>query len=434
MEQLLHYVWKHRLFPLRQLATTDGQPVEVIDPGLHNRNAGPDFFNAKMKIGGMMWVGNVELHSRSSEWYQHGHDSDKAYDNVVLHVVEQADTEVVTSSGRTLPQMVVEIPENVVANYRQLTAAESRPPCHDTVASMPALRLHSWLSALQMERLEQKTTAIEGLLKTYDGSWDDVFFCTLARSFGFGVNSEAFETWARTIPLMQVGHHRDDIFQVEAFFLGQAGLLSPDSLPRSHRQEAVRDGHFLRLQREYSYLAHKFSLSPMNGHQWRFMRLRPQNFPYIRLSQLAWMYWKQDARLSNVLAAASIDELHRLLRAEATDYWHTHYVFGVETAGNRKQLSKASVGLLILNAVVPTMFAYGRHRHDEKLCDRAFDLLEQLPAEHNHIVRRWEECGVKASHAGDTQALLQLQTRYCDRKDCLRCRIGYEYLKAANPK
>ena len=232
MEQLLHYVWKHRLFPLRQLATTDGQPVEVIDPGLQNRNAGPDFFNAKMKIGGMMWVGNVELHSRSSEWYQHGHDSDKAYDNVVLHVVEQADTEVVTSSGRTLPQMVVEIPENVVANYRQLTAAESRPPCHDTVASMPALRLHSWLSALQMERLEQKTTAIESLLKTYGGSWDDVFFCTLARSFGFGVNSEAFETWARTIPLMQVGHHRDDIFQVEAFFLGQAGLLSPDSLPR----------------------------------------------------------------------------------------------------------------------------------------------------------------------------------------------------------
>ncbi len=288
----------------------------MIDPGLHNRNAGPDFFNAKMKIGGMMWVGNVELHSRSSEWYQHGHDSDKAYDNVVLHVVEQADTEVVTSSGRTLPQMVVEIPENVVANYRQLTAAESRPPCHDTVASIPALRLHSWLSALQMERLEQKTTAIEGLLKTYGGSWDDVFFCTLARSFGFGVNSEAFETWARTIPLMQVGHHRDDIFQVEAFFLGQAGLLSPDSLPRSHRQEAVRDGHFLRLQREYSYLAHKFSLSPMNGHQWRFMRLRPQNFPYIRLSQLAWMYWKQDARLSNVLAAASIDELHRLLRAD----------------------------------------------------------------------------------------------------------------------
>lgn len=429
MEQLLHYIWKHKLFPLESLHTTTGELVEVIDTGLHNHHAGPDFFNAKIKIGGVLWVGNVEIHQKSADWYQHGHDHDPAYDNVVLHITGNPDVEVVTSSGRRLPQLLLTVPQHVRDNYQTLLHADCHPPCHEIVAELSPLRVHSWLSALQTERLEQKTETISSLLKTCGGSWDAVFFITLARSFGFGVNSEAFDVWARNVPLMSVAHHRDDIFQVEAIFLGQAGLLEPDSLPKSHRQEAMEDGYFSKLRKEYLYLSHKFSMKPIDATLWRFLRLRPQNFPYIRLSQLANLYAKQQVTFDGLLRCETLDEASRLLETQATPYWQSHYVFGSVTTQGARALSRQSLNLLLLNAVVPLLFAYGRYRHEEQLCDRAFDFLEQLPAEKNHVVSLWEKCGIHAQSAGDSQAMLQLQLRYCDRKDCLRCRFGYEYLK-----
>ena len=225
MEKLLHYCWKHRLFPLAELYTTDGRRVEVIDTGLHNRNAGPDFFNAKVKIDGTLWVGNVEIHDRSSDWYVHGHQHDAAYDNVVLHVAELIDTDVTTHDGKSLPQLQLSVPDTIRQQYNQLITTDDYPPCYRIIPSLSRLTVHSWMSALQVERLEQKTNDIARRVKQADGSWEAAYFATLARNFGFGINGDAFETWAQHIPLQAVAHHRDDLFQVEAIFMGQAGLL-----------------------------------------------------------------------------------------------------------------------------------------------------------------------------------------------------------------
>lgn len=430
MEQLLHYVWKHKLFPLKPLQTVDGRSVEVIDTGLHNRNAGPDFFNAKVKIDGVVWVGNVEIHHRSSDWYLHGHDRDPRYDNVVLHVAGVADRDVVTSSGNRPPQMQLDVPAHVLQNYDSLLSADQYPPCYKIIPHLSTLTVHAWMSALQTERLEQKTEAIVRRVAQCDGSWESAYFVTLARNFGFGINGAAFEQWALSIPLHAVDHHRDDLFQIEAIFMGQAGLLCPEAIPPRHRDEALAEDYFNRLAGEYRYLAHKFALKPIDHRLWRFLRLRPQNFPHIRIAQLANLYYGHKAGLSRLVACADLKAMNDLLSTTVTPYWETHYGFGLPSRQKDKRLSAASVSLLMINTAIPMLFAYGRHRHDETLCDRAYSLLEQLKAENNHIVRQWKDCGLAVDNAGDSQALIQLKTEYCDKRECLRCRIGYHYLSS----
>ena len=429
MEQLLQYVWKHKILPLECLETTDGKALEIIDPGLHNRNAGPDFFNAKLRIGNTMWVGNVEIHEHSKDWFRHGHDSDPAYDNVVLHVVEDVDCDVTNSRGEFIPQIKLCVPVTVTLNYKELLNADAYPPCYRIVPELSQLTVHSWMAALQTERLERKTLDIARRAERADGSWEDAYFITLARNYGFGINGDAFEQWAYNVPLNQVAHHRDDIFQIEAIFLGQAGLLDIDAIPAKYQKEAMNDGYFNRLKNEYKYLAHKFSLTPMNRTMWKFLRLRPQNFPHIRISQLATLYHERKTSLSQLVECMNVDEMRRMLSTHVTEYWATHYTFGAESASNSKSMSPFSINLLMINTAIPMLFAYGRHTCDDTLCDRAFDMLEQLKAEDNHIIRMWKECGLKVATAGDSQALIQLKNEYCDRKDCLRCRFGYEYLK-----
>ena len=429
MEQLLQYVWKHKILPLECLETTDGKALEIIDPGLHNRNAGPDFFNAKLRIGNTMWVGNVEIHEHSKDWFRHGHDSDPAYDNVVLHVVEDVDCDVTNSRGEFIPQIKLCVPVTVTLNYKELLNADAYPPCYRIVPELSQLTVHSWMAALQTERLERKTLDIARRAERANGSWEDAYFITLARNYGFGINGDAFEQWAYNVPLNQVAHHRDDIFQIEAIFLGQAGLLDIDAIPAKYQKEAMNDGYFNRLKNEYKYLAHKFSLTPMNRTMWKFLRLRPQNFPHIRISQLATLYHERKTSLSQLVECMNVDEMRRMLSTHVTEYWATHYTFGAESASNSKSMSPFSINLLMINTAIPMLFAYGRHTCDDTLCDRAFDMLEQLKAEDNHIIRMWKECGLKVATAGDSQALIQLKNDYCDRKDCLRCRFGYEYLK-----
>ena len=429
MEQLLQYVWKHKILPLECLETTDGKALEIIDPGLHNRNAGPDFFNAKLRIGNTMWVGNVEIHEHSKDWFRHGHDSDPAYDNVVLHVVEDVDCDVTNSRGEFIPQIKLCVPVTVTLNYKELLNADAYPPCYRIVPELSRLTVHSWMAALQTERLERKTLDIARRAERANGSWEDAYFITLARNYGFGINGDAFEQWAYNVPLNQVAHHRDDIFQIEAIFLGQAGLLDIDAIPAKYQKEAMNDGYFNRLKNEYTYLAHKFSLTPMNRTMWKFLRLRPQNFPHIRISQLATLYHERKTSLSQLVECMNVDEMRHMLSTHVTEYWATHYTFGAESASNSKSMSPFSINLLMINTAIPMLFAYGRHTCDDTLCDRAFDMLEQLKAEDNHIIRMWKECGLKVATAGDSQALIQLKNEYCDRKDCLRCRFGYEYLK-----
>ena len=429
MEQLLHYTWKHKLYPLKELTTSDGQRVEIVDPGLHNRNAGPDFFNAKIRIGSTMWVGNVEIHDKSSDWYQHGHDKDSRYDNVVLHVAAELDTEVMKSNGEYVPQLQLSVPDDVLTHYDELQKTDEYPPCYKVIPHLSALIIHSWMAALQTERLEQKTEAIRKRAELCNGSWEDAYFVTLARNYGFGINGEVFEQWAYNIPLNAVAHHRDDLFQIEAIFMGQAGLLELDSIPEYYQKDALNDGYFAKLRNEYQYLAHKFSMKPIDFKLWRFLRLRPQNFPHIRISQLANLYYQQKAGLSQLIECETLEELKQVLKSQVTPYWETHYTFGSTSPKNEKHLSYGSINLLMINTAIPMLFAYGRHTTKEVLCDKAFDFLEQLKAENNHIIRMWQQVGLPVKTAGDSQALIQLKKEYCDKKECLRCRFGYEYLR-----
>ena len=429
MEQLLHYTWKHKLYPLKELTTSDGQRVEIVDPGLHNRNAGPDFFNAKIRIGSTMWVGNVEIHDKSSDWYQHGHDKDSRYDNVVLHVAAELDTEVMKSNGEYVPQLQLSVPDDVLTHYDELQKTDEYPPCYKVIPHLSALIIHSWMAALQTERLEQKTEAIRKRAELCNGSWEDAYFVTLARNYGFGINGEVFEQWAYNIPLNAVAHHRDDLFQIEAIFMGQSGLLELDSIPEYYQKDALNDGYFAKLRNEYQYLAHKFSMKPIDFKLWRFLRLRPQNFPHIRISQLANLYYQQKAGLSQLIECETLDELKNVLKSQVTPYWETHYTFGSTSPKNEKHLSYGSINLLMINTAIPMLFAYGRHTTKEVLCDKAFDFLEQLKAENNHIIRMWQQVGLPVKTAGDSQALIQLKKEYCDKKECLRCRFGYEYLR-----
>lgn len=429
MEQLLHYVWKHKIFPIRELTTTNGEQIEIIDQGLHNNNAGPDFFNAKIKINGTLWVGNVEIHDKSSDWFLHGHDKDDKYNNVILHVAGLIDIDVKTKDGKCIPQLQLDVPSYISTHYRELLSTDNYPSCYKIIPDLQNLMIHSWMASLQTERLEQKTEAIKKRVELCNGSWEDGYFVTLARNYGFGINGDAFETWALNIPLHDVAHHRDNLFQIEAIFMGQAGLLELDTIPEKYRKDAIDEGYFNKLREEYLYMAHKFGLRPMDSSLWRFLRLRPQNFPHIRISQLANLYYQNKARLSNIIETDTIIHLEEMLKTSVTPYWENHYTFGSKSETNEKHLSPFSLNLLIINTAIPMLFAYGRHQSNEALCERAFELLEQLKAENNYIIRMWKQCGLDVKNAGDSQALIQLKKEYCDKKDCLRCRIGYEYLK-----
>ena len=327
-----------------------------------------------------------------------------------------------------LPQMVLQIPDTLKENYNELLHNDQYPPCYKVIPDLTRLQVHSWLAALQTERLEQKTEAIFKRVEQCNGSWEDGYFVTLARNYGFGINGDAFEMWAKNVPLHAVDKHRDDLFQIEAIFMGQAGLLQLESIPERYQIAALNEGYFTKLRNEYLYLAHKFSLTPMDFAPWHFLRLRPQNFPYIRIAQLANLYYERKAGLSALLECETIEQLRQLLQTHVTPYWETHYMFGAEGPRSTKKTSITSSNLMIINTAIPMLFAVGRHRQREDLCDRAFDLLEQLKAEENHIIRMWKECGLEVQTAGDSQALIQLKKEYCDRRDCLRCRIGYEYL------
>lgn len=432
MEKLLHYIWKYKLFPLRPLQTTDGQPLEVIDPGMLNRDAGPDFLNAKVKIGDTVWAGSVEIHQRASDWFAHGHHEDVRYNNVVLHVAGKTDRPVTTQDGQSPPQMELEVPHELQANYEELCRTTDYPRCHRAIPQIDTFTVHSWLNALLCERLEQRAETVARRVEASNGDWEQAFFATLARNFGFGINGDAFEEWARHIPLQAVAHHRDNLFQIEALFLGQAGLLNLDTIPQKYREEAMADGYYPRLKQEYDYLAHKFSLQQMDAGAWKFLRLRPQNFPHVRISQLARLYYDQRAGFSKLLEAKTIEELHAMLSTHATTYWESHYTFGCPSYKNAKTLTAASLNLVVINTVVPVLYAYGTTHAQEALRDRALQLLEPIRAENNHVTRLWAECGIRAENAADSQALLQLKKEYCDRRYCLHCRFGYEFLKRKN--
>lgn len=405
MEKLLHYVWKHRIMPLGNLVTTDGRQVEVLDPGTHNHDGGPDFFNAKVLVEGVLWAGNVEIHLRSSDWFRHGHQTDAAYDGVILHVVQEADTEVNTLQGRIIPQVILQIPDSLVSDYQMLLRTEEFPRCHRLLPTIDPFKVHAWMDRLLAERMQQRAGQVLAREKAFGGDWERACFVTLCRNFGFGLNGDVFERWAMGIPLSAAGKHRDHLFQIEALFLGMAGLI--DCAFREEEQDECR-----RMQQEFAFLKSKFSLEPtLKYSDWKYLRTRPQNFPHVRIRQIARLYHEGQVQMDALLKVKGVGDLHQRLGDVG--------------------FSPSVTRLILINTVVPLLYAYGMAMGDEMWMVRAQDLLEELPAENNRILRLWKECGVSVTSAADSQALIQLKKVYCDRLDCLRCQFGYAYLRSS---
>lgn len=419
MERLLHYVWKYKLYTATPLITTEGRPVQVIDPGMQNTDAGPDFFNAKIKIDGTLWVGSVEIHDKSSDWLLHHHDTDKAYDCVILHIIGFNDFQPVRTNGNPIPQMLLTVPENILRSIDWLLYREEALPCLDHITGIAPLHIACWMEALLSERLERKTHDIFLLLDAYQTDWNEVFYITLTRNFGFGVNNDAFERLAKSLPLRCIQKQRSSHSQIEAMLFGQAGML-----------EEENDDHYYRLlQREYDFLRHKFSLSPMEDFVFKNLRTRPVNFPYLKVAQLAALWVQYDTLFSAILEARSTGEIKKYFRIPPSGYWETHYHFRYASPRKEKTIGENALNILLINTVVPMLFAYGLHNKRPEYCERATRLLESIPPEKNTIVTTFYNAGITVRHAGDSQALIQLKREYCEKKKCLYCRIGFRMLK-----
>ena len=420
METLLHYVWKHKRYEIDKALTGKSFSFEVIDPGIYNFNAGPDFFNAKIKMEGKTWVGNIEIHSVSSDWYKHQHEKDKAYNSVILHVVETVDVnEIRDTTGRLIPQCVIKIPEQIKANYLFLLNADVSIPCLGKISEIPAIFLSDWKNALLIERMERRTNALLQLLDERNGDWNEVFYIALSRNFGFGINNDAFERLSKSLPLKIIQKHRDSAAQVEALFLGQAGLLD---------DVQSEDAYFLELQKEYAFLRKKYKLNPLDPHIFKSLRIRPNNFPHIKIVQLAGIIRKKQGLFSNILAVAELAPLYSLFISETADYWLTHYHFGKASARRAKNLGLSAIQLLIINTIVPVFFAYGKKKNIESYIECALQFLESLKPESNSIITQFSHSGIPIQNAGDSQALIELKREYCEQKKCIYCRIGHQLL------
>ena len=417
-ESILHYVWQHKLFIAQQLFTTEGEPVAVIDVGKYNTDAGPDFFNAKIRIGETLWAGNVEIHTRSTDWNKHSHHSDKAYDSVILHVVSEVDGEIFRADGAKIPQLVLIYPSHIAENYDRLITEQKWIACADKLAAVPGIVIESWKNALLTERLEQKMQAIITLLTESNQHWEEAFYITLARNFGFGTNSQAFESLSKSIPLSVLGKHKDQLLQLEAVLFGQAGLLTDEAT----------DEYSIRLKQEYSFLKAKFGLQPMNASQWKLLRLRPDNFPHVRIAQFASLIHSSSKLFSKIVENPEMEYLRSIFVCEPSDYWKRHYLFAHESPTSDKKLGAQSINVILINTVVPFLFCYAQQKNNQQLKDKALQLLEQLPSERNAIITAWQKLGINSASAYDSQALLQLKKQYCDDKKCLRCRIGHKVL------
>ncbi|GET26759.1 DUF2851 family protein [Prolixibacter sp. NT017] len=418
-EEFLHFIWKHRLYQTRQQKTIGGEPVEILQPGIHNLHAGPDFSEARIRIGDTLWVGSVEIHQKSSDWNRHGHQEDPAYNNVILHVVAEHDEPVKNALDAELPTFVLKWADTIERNYQELTESKDWVACASRLFRIDPFRVKFFLNSVMIERLKEKTGVVDELLQDTNGDWGETFYRMLARGFGFKVNAQPFEMVVRSLPQKVLAHHHDSLMQTEALLFGQAGLLG---------EELFADNYYLQLRKEYRFLAGKYSLRPIEGHLWKFMRMRPVNFPTIRLAQFARLIYNSQGLLGKLLEAKNMDEIRGWFQVVASPYWDTHYHFNRESPRRKKKLGEQALRLLVINVIVPFYFLYGEHQNKLYLKNRALQLLEDLPAEDNMVIRKWTVSGIEADNALESQALLHLKSRYCELKRCLSCGIGHKII------
>jgi hypothetical protein len=420
-ENFLHYVWKTKSFRYQQLEITSGEKIEIRNGGMFHHDSGPDFQNAKIKIGNTIWAGHIEIHVKSSDWNQHKHSFDEAYDNVILHVVYENDFPVKRKTGEEIfcLELKDRIDLSLIEKYEALMQNSNEIPCENQIRFVDSFTITSWKERLLIERLEQKTKSLLELLNQNTNNWEETFYQSLAQSFGSRVNANAFLLTANSLPMKILAKHKNNLQQLESLLFGVAGLLD----------RKFYDDYPNELKKEFRFLSKKYQLKPIEKGQWKLLRLRPANFPYLRIAQFASLIEKSSHLFSRILDCNKIQDVIRLFHASVSDYWLTHYVFDKESMRKEKQLAESFVDLLLINTVIPFMFLYGKLRSEENFCDKALAWMQSLPAERNFITKHWISLGIPNKHASDSQALIQLQKNYCNEKRCLDCAIGNKILR-----
>lgn len=419
-ENFLHHVWNYKKFDVRYLKTTLHEPISLVSVGTHNHNSGPDFFNAKLKIAEQLWAGNVEIHMKSSDWFIHNHEQDSAYDNVILHVVYEHDTDVFRKDNSVIPTLELKhyIDNKLLHKYQNLFAKSSKwINCEHDFANTDDFILSHWLERLYVERLERKSKEIEDMLVASKNNWEAVLFTMLTKNFGLKVNADAFFSLANSIEFSIIQKLQSNILSLEALLFGQARLLNRD----------IEDTFYLSLKNEYKFLKQKFQLCNDYVLSFQFFRLRPPNFPTIRLSQLANLYHDQHNLFSKVLNCKTLEDMYSLFNVTTSPYWETHYTFQKTSKTSKKTISKSFVDLLIINTIIPIKFSHAK-QNGERIIHELLDVLSAIKPENNTIVNAFNTLKKVSKSALESQALVQLKTQYCNKHQCLKCAIGNSLL------
>ncbi|WP_296381031.1 DUF2851 family protein [Winogradskyella sp.] len=414
-EDFLHYVWKHKAFNSSNLKTVKDETITIKQLGQHNHNAGPDFFNAQLSISSQLWAGNVEIHTKSSDWYVHNHEIDKAYDNVILHVVWDHDTEIFRKDNSEISTLELKhyVDKDLLNNYEKLMQSKSWINCESNFHKVDDFLLNNWLERLYIERLECKSEIIQELLKTSNNDWEAVLFKMLLKNFGLKVNGKSFASLANSFDFSILRKLQNDVLDIEALLFGQASLLDDD----------VQDVYCSDLKERYQFLKQKFRLNNQGVLPVQFFRLRPPNFPNIRLSQFANLYALEHSLFSRMIDLKTKEDYYKLLKKGATDFWKTHYTFSKTSKKSKKLLTESFIDLLIINTIIPLKFSYSKSQ-GKSIDDDLFQLIKQLKIEKNSIVSKFQDLKKVENNALNSQALLQLKQQYCDKNKCLQCAVG----------
>lgn len=419
-EDFIHYVWNYKKFDFSNLKTTQGENLVIVNSGQYLQKAGPDFFNAQIILENQKWAGNVEIHLKSSDWYLHHHEKDDNYNNVILHVVWDHDTPIFRKDNSEIPVLEIKnyVSKEELNNYLSLTTLKSWIFCENQIAEVDEFVFSNWQERLFYERLERKIQPVNQLLEETENDWESLLFCMLAKNFGLNTNGESFLKMAKSITFSLIRKEALEVMYLEALFFGQADMIPVD----------VEDNYPKELKSWYDYIALKYKLSKPAIEPIQFFKHRPDNFPTIRLSQLAMLYHLHRNLFSKIIEANSIEEIYKIFNLSVSDYWKTHYNFDKSSPKKEKSLSKSFIDLVIINTIIPIRFAYA-NANGKEISETLTDLLSNIPSEKNSIIEKFTTFGIKSKNAFQTQSLLELKNEYCNHKKCLQCAVGLELLK-----
>lgn len=422
-EDFLHFIWKYKKIRTAPLVSSQNETIEILSEGTHNHLSGPDFFNARIKINEQLWAGNVEIHMKSSDWYAHGHESNPNYDNVILHVVWDDDVAIFRKDNTQISTLELKayVSKEVFEAYQKLFEARTNRfiNCQNNITSVNDFVFKNWLERLFFERLEQKSNAVAELLVRHNNDWEQVLFSLLVKNFGLKINGESFQSLSESLPFSIVRKIGDSALQLEATFFGMVGFLESDE---------ISDAYYLHLRKEYQFIEHKFKLNNQAVQKPEFFKLRPSNFPTLRLSQIANLYSKNQNLFHKIIDAQSLDVIYDLFNVQASTYWNSHFTFGKESKKSSKNLTKNFIELLLINTILPLKFEYAKHFNTAEEAS-IVAIVAGIKNERNSIIDNFLSLGVGISNAMESQAVLQLYNNYCSKNNCLHCAVGHHLLK-----